>query len=321
MSYHELYIKQLRSLNPDLLPNLQGCTALEVSNLESYINHKLPAVFKDFMLWMGKGPEKIMPETTFFFHNWLPNKKENDLLKQAKELVIENEIIPNVLANSFVFLFFQQFYFEFFRLDEGDNPPVYAYKEGGKINKIYPSFSDYVLNHIIEKYCQPVNNLWAKTVEDLHNFDGQDKHIQHLRLNGNVAFTTIPSKVFDFTNLISLDLQDSGVRFVPQEINKLTKLKTLNLSFNKITSIPKELFELKHLETLNLENNRLVKLSSNIQHLDKLKQLNLDKNNFSQHQLEKLEEIVSSAYLTTKDQRQLTTYQKILRFLKTIRNK
>lgn len=70
----------------------------------------------------------------------------------AVELLEENESSNNLTDNDFVFWMSQGYMFCFFRLDEGDNPPVYYYNEAkeDKFIKITNSLSDFLLGMMIK---------------------------------------------------------------------------------------------------------------------------------------------------------------------------
>lgn len=316
MSYLEQYKAQLNKTNPTLQSEIIGCSLEECAKLEAYIKHKLPKVFREFIQWIGNSPLKILPGISFFLKYWLPEKKEDNLQIKACDLLDENEINTDVLDDCFVFSFYEGFYFEFFRFDEGENPPVYSYTEGGKIEQFYPTFSDYVLGHLIEKKLKPSNSVWVTKEADLYNHQSLDSAIQHISFSGDYAIDVIPDKVFEFENLISLDLQNTKLKSISPKINKLKKLKTLNLSFNRISKIPKELFELEELETLNLKKNRLTKLPVEIQEMKELKELFLNKNYFKSKQLTTLSEAMPWTNIYIDNQRQMNICQRIMQFVR-----
>lgn len=53
-----------------------------------------------------------------------------ELNEWGAELLEENNVPLKLTSNDFVFWMSQGFMFCFFKLDEGENPPVYFYSEG-----------------------------------------------------------------------------------------------------------------------------------------------------------------------------------------------
>jgi hypothetical protein len=65
----------------------------------------------------------------------------------ATELLKENDLV--LPENAYVFHMHQGYTFDFFLLQEGDDPPVYYYLEGESIEQIFPSFSEYINSAIL----------------------------------------------------------------------------------------------------------------------------------------------------------------------------
>lgn len=101
---------------------LLPCTAAEVEQLEQQYEIKFPAVYKQFLLTMGKSAGRFMLGSSCFFDE-LPFLEEG-----AKELLQENNF-KELPPNAFVFWMHQGYQFAFFMPNEGDNPPVYYYHE------------------------------------------------------------------------------------------------------------------------------------------------------------------------------------------------
>jgi internalin A len=111
---------------------------------------------------------------------------------------------------------------------------------------------------------------------------------QHLNLR-NCGLERIPTEVFDFTELVLLDLGNdqyceeenkNRITLIPDDIAKLKKLATLIVSNNKISHISESISELRNLKSLDLSNNKLVELSDKIANMSSLIKLNLADNPF-----------------------------------------
>lgn len=275
----------LKTINPILEKQLLPCSMEEVTLLEATIKHPLPLAYKEFLLWMGKGPLRILRGSDFFYREWI----QNEFLEWAKELLEENDLVVNQLDNAFVLMFHQGYYFQFIPLNQGDNPPVYDYQEGKEVRLFYSSFSEYVEHFIIDYNCQLPTSIWAHSEEDLKQHNSFDEKITDISFNMFKA-AEIPEKIFDFVNLTNLDLRYFGLKMVSSKIGALTQLQSLNLNSNQLETLPQELFTLQNLETLYLSSNQLKAIPTDILKLKKLKNLSLDGNSFPQKHIDWLKE-------------------------------
>jgi len=125
---------------------LRGCTENQINELNKIcIGFNLPRAYIEFMKTMGNGTNgKYLRGDSCFI-------EEIFYLKDgANELLIENNSENILLDNDFVFWMSQGCMFCFFRLNEGDNPPVYFYNEHGKDKfiKISNSFTEFLINRL-----------------------------------------------------------------------------------------------------------------------------------------------------------------------------
>lgn len=97
----------------------------------------------------------------------------------------------------------------------------------------------------------------------------------------NKNLNSIPSEIFDITDLEILILTQNQIRAIPASISRLKNLKILDISFNQIKYLPENLFQLKNLESLNLSNNDIQKLSYKITELKRLETLKLKENSLA----------------------------------------
>lgn len=103
--------------------SFKPCTEEEVRALEERAGRPLPEVYKEFLLWMGHGAGGFLAGTHCLYEH-LP-----DIQEGAVELLEENTFPEPLPDDAFVFLMHQGYQFMFFRLSEGDDPPVYYYHE------------------------------------------------------------------------------------------------------------------------------------------------------------------------------------------------
>ncbi|WP_234300941.1 SMI1/KNR4 family protein [Sphaerospermopsis aphanizomenoides] len=120
---------------------LVPCSELEIIQLEKTQGINLPRTYKDFLKIMGHGADKFLRGSDCFYEH-LPQ-----LQVWAKQLLLENDFPQSLPDDAFVFFMHQGYQFSFFRLSEGDNPPIYSYCEGQEESyfiKTHDQFSDFL---------------------------------------------------------------------------------------------------------------------------------------------------------------------------------
>ncbi|MGH2612299.1 MAG: SMI1/KNR4 family protein [Rhabdochlamydiaceae bacterium] len=122
------------------------CTVEEVEKIEICIGHCLPEAYREFLLWMGHSGGGFLRGSNCFYRD-LRNLQES-----AQELLDEDQFPGKLPKDAFVFFMHQGYQFNFFCLDEGDDPPVLCYLEEEPVKtsffQIYPRFSDFVITEI-----------------------------------------------------------------------------------------------------------------------------------------------------------------------------
>jgi len=122
---------------------LNGCRVGDVRRIEKHFNIVLPSEYKEFLYAMGRGADKFMLGSTAFYDRILHLKE--DMVSTLEE---KGKSFPD---NIFVFWSHQGYQFAFFYLNDGDNPPVYFYSEGGDFDdfrKVEESFTDFLTAQI-----------------------------------------------------------------------------------------------------------------------------------------------------------------------------
>lgn len=103
---------------------------------------KLPLQYVEFLKLMGNGTSNGFLRGESCFINELP-----DLKNWSIELLEENDFNYQLEDLDFVFWMSQGYQFAFFKLNEGDNPPIYYYREGTSQEtfiKITDSFTEFL---------------------------------------------------------------------------------------------------------------------------------------------------------------------------------
>ena len=114
-------IEELQSRQ--VVGRLVPCSVEEVHVLEEQLGRTLPAVYREFLLLMGQRAGGLLGGT-----NWL-YEDLNVIQEDAVELMQRDRFPVLLPPDTFVFLMHQRYQFGFFRLTEGDDPPVYFYME------------------------------------------------------------------------------------------------------------------------------------------------------------------------------------------------
>lgn len=121
---------------------VQSCTEEEVRLLEKNLNCRLPDAYREFLLWMGHGAGAFLQGTDIFY------KHVPKIQGWAKELLAENGFPVLLPDDAVVFMMHQGYQFMFFRVSEGDNPPIYYYHEACHFDSFelrFPNLDEFLL--------------------------------------------------------------------------------------------------------------------------------------------------------------------------------
>lgn len=118
----------------------ESATPQEVDQLEAKLGVKFPACYRELYIIMGmRGAFRIGPENNFSYPDY------DGMNAAAKRIAAIGDLKLDIGGNAFVFCCFAETdFFWFFKLDEGDNPPIYQYEGGDddyiKVAEDLPSF-------------------------------------------------------------------------------------------------------------------------------------------------------------------------------------
>lgn len=87
----------------------------------------------------------------------------------------------------------------------------------------------------------------------------------------------IPTKVWNLTDIIRLDLSFNNIDALPSLVSGLGKLRDLTLNDNPLRMIPAELSKCSHLQTLDLSRTRIQVLPRDLAIIPSLLELNLER--------------------------------------------
>jgi len=144
-----MYLDKLKSRFAQLniaSPNgVKPCTEEEVHILEQALRIDLPYAYREFLLWMGHGAGDFWRGSQCWYKH-LPR-----LRQAAIELLTENQSPLYLPEDGFVFFMHQGYQFDFFKLAEGQDPPVYFYGEWTdqlSFTLTHPAFSEFLSEQI-----------------------------------------------------------------------------------------------------------------------------------------------------------------------------
>lgn len=122
---------------------IRGCSEEEIDNLERQMAIKLPKVYREFLLRIGRQAGSFFEGTHLLLGQGLTGFKE-----LLRKLLAENGNHMTLPTAAFVFLSHQDYQFNYFLLTDGDDPPVYFYVGAPEeyLEKKWNSFSEFLLD-------------------------------------------------------------------------------------------------------------------------------------------------------------------------------
>lgn len=129
---------------------IKGCTDSDIADLEDALRLELPAAYVEFLRWMGHDAGDLLIGTDYAYAI-VPR-----LRTWAQELLDEDVYTTPLPQDAIVTSMHQGYQFLFIRAAEGDDPPVYYYREGMQepdFIKKFASFSMYI-THIVDEFIQ-----------------------------------------------------------------------------------------------------------------------------------------------------------------------
>ncbi|WP_166157902.1 leucine-rich repeat domain-containing protein [Neochlamydia sp. AcF84] len=214
-------------------------------------------------------------------------KGNGDFIKQARILDKIYKIKPNLSIEEKVPYIFQKL----FNLAASLSPS--EFEGNAKESKAFTlsNYSSYLLNinRLLlwqklpggtEYLNQPqIQALPLKKKGELLTqwIEGHGKNIVTLNLN-DLGLTFLPPELWQLTKLEELCLNGSQLTHLPAKIGQLSQLKFLHLRWNQLTDIPAEIGQLSQLRWLCLNGNQLTDIPEEIGQLSQLRWLYLSQN-------------------------------------------
>ncbi len=131
--------------------NLKPVNSNKIQQIEGVYNIVLPETYKQFLLLMGNGAGAFMRGSSVFFD-------ELFYLKQGVQELIEENNLETIPEDAFVFWMHQGYQAAYFRLSEGNDPPVYYFSEGKKTDRFElkeKSLTDFFISQALFELSSP----------------------------------------------------------------------------------------------------------------------------------------------------------------------
>lgn len=118
-------------------------------------------------------------------------------------------------------------------------------------------------------------------------------HLKYVYLDEQPKLDSINEDIGKLTDLDSLVITKSKIRYIPKGIGKLKKLKKLVIAWGgELREVPPEIGDLKGLKELDLFRNKLKTLPPEIGKLKKLRKLILGENEFTEIEKKRIAELL-----------------------------
>nr|BBH93157.1 hypothetical protein KTA_13560 [Thermogemmatispora argillosa] len=131
-----------------LLPGpIEGCSEQEIAELERILRRRLPAAYRELLLWLGHHHSGLLGELAISTDTLLP------LQKQARAWLQADRVPIRLPDDAFVFYQRYESAFGFFRLSEGEDPPVYGHLDDPRQPRFdwwHRHLSDFVMAQLEE---------------------------------------------------------------------------------------------------------------------------------------------------------------------------
>jgi hypothetical protein len=115
------------------------CSEEDIAEAQAQCDRPLPAEYRRFLTHTGRGSDLLFIGEDIFFPALL------SFQQQARGLILADEVRLTLPTNAFVFFIHRDIQFFFFKLNEGDDPPIYCYEEGAdEFIRVYESFSEFM---------------------------------------------------------------------------------------------------------------------------------------------------------------------------------
>lgn len=159
-----------------------------------------------------------------------------------------------------------------------------------------------------ELVAQPIYAHNGKIYTSLQDALNSPDDVERLKLRRN-RFKQFPKEIFQFKNLVELDLTGNRITEIPDSIYRLENLTYLNLERNQITALPNGIGKMQKLRYLNIGKNRIDSLNAALSNVNTLEFIQAWGNGITDvpddfYKLKNLKYLDLRAIIITDDQRE-----------------
>ncbi len=259
---------------------------VEIETLEKKLNLRLPEALRELYLWGGNQPG-------LFAEMELLNLADHlrvDFLSKARNILADDKEDTAILKHAIIIQMNYDGHFSYIPANAGDDPHVYTHLVPNPTFCSAERFTDY-LSLMIEQ-CAGLEET-----EDIRNVDSlkripefRARRIQYMTFAGGLDFGgAIPTDLFGFKELRTLDLAGKNLFEISPRIAELGFLKRLYLARNSLANLPMALTQLDELEELDLSENQLTTVIHVLQKLPALRHCVLKGNPIPPDELTRLQ--------------------------------
>ena len=136
-----LFLANYSLSSEEPIHKLLACTKPEIILIEQNLDISLPTAYQEFLLWGGHEAGGFWSGSDYCYQDLV------ELQLIAVEILEANCFPQQLPKDAFVFYMHQGYEFCFFRISEGENPPVYLFNENHDQSSFwrnYLSFSDFL---------------------------------------------------------------------------------------------------------------------------------------------------------------------------------
>ena len=195
-----IFEKYIQEFGGQVVP----CSTEEINILESMLSqtYRLPAAYKEFLLYGGKKMAGLFSIANFSYQNakyWLEHRGE------IFDIIYGEDSDAQLPPDMFVIEEYLGTSVAYFRLTEGEDPPVYRWDENGTLRglevakKIQDSFSECIKHHIRLKGCHKMRQKISKMLKAKKSPRGQQFWIPRFtELKEGVTLQDLTGHYFGF---------------------------------------------------------------------------------------------------------------------------
>lgn len=132
---------------------LRSLSDAQIRSIEEFYGVSLTGVYRQFLLLMGNGAGNYMLGSSVFYD-------EIFMLGEGGEALIEENGLSVSPSDAFFFWMHQGYQAAYFKLSDGDDPPIYFYSEGEAVGDFAKesSLTNFFIDQLYMSYSDLLNS-------------------------------------------------------------------------------------------------------------------------------------------------------------------